>query len=195
MGEKRARQLLEAGSIVTVVSKEFTNGLKSLGELGKVQLIEEVVRTEAKLEKLVGGFDLVIAATDEKELNSRIMNEGRKTGAWVYAVDDPNASDFSFPASTKVGELTLAVSTGGKSPLIARMVCERLSKHINEKDSLWVELQHYARELAKKRIPDPDERRKFLNRLVKDRQIGELISQGKLEEARRLVSGVIEAEG
>jgi siroheme synthase (precorrin-2 oxidase/ferrochelatase) len=71
---------------------------------------------------------LVVAQTGDPALDRRIAAEGRAAGALAYAHDQPAASDFSFPALARRGPLTLAISTDGAAPALARRVREELER-------------------------------------------------------------------
>ena len=70
-----------------------------------------------------------MAATDDKELNRKLVEKGRSIGAFVYAADDPNISDFSYTSLVNVeGIIQVAISTSGKSPIMARKIRINVSR-------------------------------------------------------------------
>ncbi|MCL4543178.1 MAG: bifunctional precorrin-2 dehydrogenase/sirohydrochlorin ferrochelatase [Chloroflexi bacterium] len=80
----------------------------------------------------LAGADLVFAATDDRHVNARVAAEARVRGIWVLAVDDIPSCDFIAPSIVQRGRLTLAVSTGGLSPAIARWVRMQLDSLVPE---------------------------------------------------------------
>jgi len=72
----------------------------------------------------------VIAATSDRDFNSRVTEACRKKKIWVNVVDDPELCDFYVPAVLERGPLQIAISTGGASPLFARRLREELEKVI-----------------------------------------------------------------
>src|SRR5207237_1298378 len=72
------------------------------------------------------GFILVMVATDDIAVNAIVAAECRERGAWVNGADDPARCDFILPSVCRRGAVTVAVSTGGASPTMARLVREEL---------------------------------------------------------------------
>ena len=71
-------------------------------------------------------------STGEPAVNAAVASEGRRRGVWVNAVDDPAHCDVIIPAVVRRGALTVAVSTGGVSPALARAVREELDRHLGD---------------------------------------------------------------
>jgi precorrin-2 dehydrogenase/sirohydrochlorin ferrochelatase len=133
---------------------------------------------------------LVLAATNDKELNRRLVDKGRSIGAFVYAADDPPVSDFSYASIINIeGIVQIAISTSGKSPIMARKIrmrAEKLLLSIIKKDDIEnAKLQEFARQQAKPRLPTVEQRKQFLYSLVKDSRIQKLIKEDKIEDAKR----------
>jgi siroheme synthase-like protein len=74
----------------------------------------------------VEGCALVIAATDRGDVNAHVAATARRRGIWVNVVDTPDACDFIAPAVVRRGALQIAISTGGKSPMLAKRLREGL---------------------------------------------------------------------
>ncbi|TLX85110.1 MAG: hypothetical protein E6L01_06645 [Thaumarchaeota archaeon] len=132
---------------------------------------------------------LILAATDNRQLNRKLVEKGRSMGAFAYAADDPSISDFSYTSLVNIeGLIQVAISTSGKSPIMARKIrikIERmLRKTINDSDISNIILQEYARKKAKQKIDTVKERKDFLYTLIKDKNIQYLIRSDKLDEAK-----------
>jgi precorrin-2 dehydrogenase/sirohydrochlorin ferrochelatase len=74
----------------------------------------------------VKGCALVIAATDRVEVNAHVAKTARRLGIWVNVVDTPAVCDFIAPAVVRRGALQIAISTGGKSPMLAKRLRQGL---------------------------------------------------------------------
>jgi len=193
VGERKARKFLQANPRVIVISKRFTRGLKRLGQQGRVKLMEADLKSDPSLiSSLIPNYDVVIAATDDRKLNEDIVVEAKKRRILVSVVDEPSISDFYLPATTRFGKIRIAICTGGRSPAMARILRENLEKSITRKEILQVELQHYARELAKASISDGRTRRSLLYRIIQNPEIKHLLKEGDLEEAKNLAKQIIE---
>jgi len=114
---------------VTVVAPEV---VAPLGDLPGVTVVRRAYRA-ADLD----GCRLVIAATGNPEVNGRVFADGEARGVWVNAVDDPRHCSFTMPAVVRQGPLSVAISTGGRSPAVASWLRRRLE---NELDPAYAEL-------------------------------------------------------
>jgi siroheme synthase-like protein len=127
VGSYKARQLLDAGAVVSVISDAI---LASLPE--GVARVEHRRYQSGDLE----GFWLVVAATGDPTVNDEIVREARERRIWLNVVDDPERSSFYFMALHRQGEVTVAVTTEGAAPALAQairtMAAERLPENLGE---------------------------------------------------------------
>ena len=110
-------------------------------------------------------------------------------GAFVYAADDPAVSDFSYASVINIeGVMQIAISTYGKSPIMARKVrirAERVLRRLIKKvDIENTKLQEFARNAARPRIKTVGERKEFLYSLIKDNRIQNVIKEDRIEDAK-----------
>lgn len=127
VARRKAESLLERGAEVKVISPDLCAGLDRLAEMGEIALL----RRRYQPGDLEGAF-LAIAATDDYTTNLEVAKEARDTGALVNVVDDPAHSDFIVPSSICRGEVTIAISTAGRSPALARKIRTRLEEGFGE---------------------------------------------------------------
>jgi precorrin-2 dehydrogenase len=187
-GIRKVHGLLNQECQITVITSRINKELKKMSDDGKLRLIKKRIKDVSILNDFSNIF-LILAATDDKELNKKLVEKGRSIGAFVYAADDPNISDFSYTSLVNVeGLIQVAISTSGKSPIMARkirMKIERmLHKIIKDSDISNIILQEYARKRAKQEIDTVKERKEFLYSLIKDKNIQYLLRSNKLEEAK-----------
>jgi len=121
VASRKVEGLLAAGAKVRLISPELAPELQILADSGQ---IETLVRNYAEGD-LAGAF-LVIAATDDPQVNQRVWAEALRNGCLINVVDDPTHSNFTLPAMVRRDELSIAISTGGGSPALARRLRERL---------------------------------------------------------------------
>ena len=174
-GVRKVHGLLDQECQITVITSRLNKELKKMSDDGKLTLIKKRIKNVSILNDISNIF-LILAATDDKELNRKLVEKGRSIGAFVYAADDPNISDFSYTSLVNVeGIIQVAISTSGKSPIMARkirMKIERmLHKIINDSDISNIILQEYARKRAKQEIDTVKDRKEFLYSLIKDKNI------------------------
>lgn len=123
VAERKTRRLLECGARVVVVAKTLTPFLERKGNEGAI----EHCAVDYDDSCLEGAF-LVIGATDRDKVNGRISDDARARGIPVNIVDDPARCDFILPALFQREDLVIAVSTGGKSPALAKKLREELER-------------------------------------------------------------------
>jgi precorrin-2 dehydrogenase / sirohydrochlorin ferrochelatase len=117
VGERKVKDLLQAGALVTVVSRELTPTLNNLVENGDITYLSGDFRPEH-----LTGMVLVIGATNDAETNRLISKLAQEWGLLINIVDAPELGNFNVPATLRRGELTVAVGTGGVSPALAKKV-------------------------------------------------------------------------
>ncbi|PYN90581.1 MAG: hypothetical protein DMD87_01290 [Candidatus Rokuibacteriota bacterium] len=121
IGERKARALLACGAQVTVVSPTATRGLAALALEGRI-----VERRRSFRRADLRGCALVVAATGDPAVDDAVAALARRARVLVNVVDRPESCDFILPSVLRRGELQIAVSTGGRSPALAREIRRRL---------------------------------------------------------------------
>jgi len=187
-GLRKVHGLLDQECDITVITSRLNMELKKMSKDGKLKLIKKRIKDASILDEFRNIF-LILAATDDRQLNRKLVEKGRSMGAFAYAADDPTISDFSYTSLVNIeGLIQVAISTSGKSPIMARKIRIKiesmLRKTINNSDFSNIILQEYARKRAKQEIDTVKERKKFLYSLIKDKNIQYLLRSNKLEEAK-----------
>ncbi len=185
VAERKVESLLECGARVKVVTREATSGLAELARSGS---IEFDLRDYAS-DDLLGIF-LVIAATDEPAVQARIGSEAKERGLLVNVVDDPANCTFIVPAVARRGELSIAVSTGGRSPALAARIREKLEALFGPEYEEWVDLLGQLRATLAVRFPDPEERKAAWYRVV-DSNCLELIRRGERDLMQKQLDDLV----
>ena len=142
-GEVAARKvslLVESGARVKVVSPRFNNSIKSLGEQGNI----EIEKRPFEPGDLVGVF-LAIAATSDKRINHQVAIESERRNILVNVVDTPSEGNFIVPSLIRQGELTIAISTGGKSPALARKLRQDIEKSFAPRYAILLDIASQVR--------------------------------------------------
>jgi precorrin-2 dehydrogenase / sirohydrochlorin ferrochelatase len=187
-GMRKVRALLGQDCKITVISNRTNRFLSEQAALGRINLVKTKLRDANILNKYSDAF-LVLAATNNRELNRRIVEKGRLVNAFVYAADDPTVSDFSYASIINIdGIVQVAISTSGKSPLMARKIrikTERVLRRIIKKADIEnAKLQEFARQAARPQIKTTGERKEFLYSVIRNREIQNLIKEDKIEDAK-----------
>ena len=127
VAERKLDLLLKAHAKVTIVSPEFTDYIEEL--IVNNKNITSIL-DDYKKEYMKNSFSFVIAATNNETLNENIAKQANTQGILVNVVDKPNICDFIFPSILERGPITVAVSTGGSSPVLARLLRTKLETMI-----------------------------------------------------------------
>jgi precorrin-2 dehydrogenase/sirohydrochlorin ferrochelatase len=187
-GVRKVKGLLGQNCKITVISERLNSYLEELSQQKKIEIVKTKIKNANVLDNYRDIF-LVLAATDNKELNRKIVEKGRSMMSFVYAADDPPVSDFSYASIINIeGIMQVAISTFGKSPIMARKLrikAERiLRRTIKQSDIENTKLQEFARMAARPKIKTVIERKRFLYSIIKDKKIQNLINENKIDEAK-----------
>ena len=159
IAQEKLEKLLDFTTQITLVAKEFSPSISKLIE--KHTLSSSL---QAYKEGMIEGYDIVIVAVDDIELQKSIYKESRRYNCLYNAVDLPKYCDFIFPSYIKEGDLTIAVSTSGASPAFAKQlrifIQNILPENINE---FLQEMREY-----RKTLPKGKERMKLLEEKAKN---------------------------
>lgn len=184
---RRVMKLLKAGAKVTVVSRDFTPGIERRKDKNL-----KLVKGEIKAgRKFIEKSDIVLIATDDSALNDQLEKEARTLKKMVNRAD--KTSDFIIPATLETGDVTVSISTGGKSPAVAKNIKKRIKKVLSKDDLYLIKIEEFAREKLKKTVKNQSKREKFLRELINRSDIIEKIRRGDLEGAKRIVESMINA--
>jgi siroheme synthase-like protein len=172
LAEEKAKGLLAAGARVTVVSPDLTSGLGGLAVEGRIDFIARRYRRG----DLRTAF-LVVAVGQGTAVVEAVWEETRGRNVLVNTVDDVPHCDFIAPAIVRRGDLTIAISTGGRAPALAARLRQRLEHEIGPEHGRFLELAGRLRAPLARRWPDLDTRRSLWYRLV-DSDVIHLLRRG-----------------
>ena len=153
IGERKARALLDCGARVTVVSPSVTPGLAALAASGRL-----IHRARSFRRSDPRGCALAVAATSDPRVDRVVAAAARRCRALVNVVDRPEHCDFIVPAVLRRGELQIAVSTGGRSPAIAREIRRRLERFFGPEYGELISRAGEARRRAREKARTATER-------------------------------------
>jgi precorrin-2 dehydrogenase/sirohydrochlorin ferrochelatase len=185
VGERKVRDLLAAGAKVTVVSRELTPGLADLAAQERLTFIQGDFTP-----KHLDGMMLVVGATDDMVVNQQVSAAAQARGLLVNIVDAPELCTFIVPAQVRRGPLTIAVSTGGASPALARKVREELEQHFGSDYGQYLRvLQAVRNQILARRRGHPENQRLF-QRLVAG-PLQEAIARGDRPQALAVLENAL----
>ena len=124
---RKVKALLEHGADIWVISPDICPELSDLANSNKLQ----VSRRDYRTGDLEGSF-LALVATSDHDINNKVSEEAKEKKVLVNVVDDPDISDFIVPSNVCRGDVNIAISTGGKSPALARKIRTRLEEDFDD---------------------------------------------------------------
>ncbi len=185
---KKINALLTQNCEILVLSDKVNTQIKNFVSKKKIEY-KKIKLNNANVLSNYKPF-LVMATTDDRKLNRKIVDYAKKMGCMAYASDDPDISDFAHPSVINIEDtVQIAISTGGRSPAMARKIklqAEKVFKKIVNKDDIYqIKLQGIARKVAKSKISTPKERKKFLYTILNDKRIKQLIKDDEPKKAQK----------
>ena len=161
VAERKIETFLQYGASVYVISRDLTPKLDAYRKEGRIQYLGD----EFKEESMIGAV-LVVAATDNRTLNSSIGNSATKAGILVNVVDQPADCSFIVPSIVRRGDLQIAVSTSGKSPALAKKLRMDLDKEFGSHYETFLIMMGRIRERILRMSIPPSDRNRILNEIV-----------------------------
>lgn len=182
VAERKIKALLSSEAVIHVVSPDLTSFLMNLVEQGRIIYYARKFLPEDIEEKF-----LVISAAGDKEVNNYLNGVYLNKGFLLNIVDEPDKGNFFVPAVVKRGNLQLAISTSGASPLLARRIRERLEKDFGSEYERFLDILSETRKEVLSCVPEPEKRQKIFQELI-DSDILELLRTGDEEKVKERIN-------
>ncbi len=184
VAERKTQRLLEGGARVVVVGKALTPFLEQKKKEGAIEHVAADYE-----ESCLTGVCLVIGATDSDKVNGRISQDAKARGIPVNIVDEPSQGDFIVPSLFQRGDLMITVSTGGKSPALAKKLRKELEDRYGPE---YAALLNILGDLRKKVIAEgrSSAENKLLFESMVDSDILQAIRRGNWGSAREIISDI-----
>lgn len=185
VAERKTALLRAAGAQVTIVAPTLTPTLAALQTTQQVQwLAGEFVEAN------VTGKRLVIAATDDRAINVRVFAAAEAQHIPVNVVDDPELSRFIVPAIVDRSPLVIAISSGGRAPVLARRIRAQLETVLDESLGRLAQFAERFRDRVKSAFASVNERRQFWESVF-DSEVPALIKSRRDDDAETRVADLL----
>ncbi len=184
---RKVSLLLQANARVTVVSPDLDDSLSQLKANDEIEHICGQYQ-----DNMVKHYRLVIAATDDTAVNEKIYQQAKSINIPVNVVDHPDLCSFIMPSIVDRSPVVLAISTGGSSPVLARMIRSRLEALIPASYGRLAELAQKYRSAVKAKFENVEHRRKFWEKTLEGK-VSELVFSGRDSEAEKVLQAVIDS--
>jgi len=179
--------LLKAGADVSVVASDIGSEVSELEKQGAIRcLLRNYEPTDLK------GIKLVIAATNNAQLNADISIMAQAENILVNVVDNPELCSFLMPSIIDRNPIQIAISTGGASPVLARLIRSKLEASIPSAYGELAKLVENYRTKVKQAFANVDLRRRFWESVLEG-PVSEFALSGRMNEAETMLSELIES--
>lgn len=186
VAERKSANLLKAGADLILIAPQITQNLATWRDAGQLtHLDRKFAVTDLQ------GARLVIAATNDRATNQQIAELAKQQNIPVNVVDQPELCSFVVPSIIDRSPVVAAVSTGGSSPVLARLIRERMESMIPAGYGRLAHLCKRFRQRVKDLYENPRDRRLFWDQVLTS-GIAERIFSGHAEEADRLMEKALE---
>ncbi len=182
---RKVSLLQQANARVTVVSPELEDSLAQLKTNNEINHIQGQYQDD-----MVRQYRLVIAATDDAKVNQAVYEQAKAFNIPVNVVDQPALCSFIMPSIVDRSPVVLAISTGGSSPVLARMIRSRLEALIPASYGRLAALAQKYRSAIKVKFENVEHRRKFWESALEGK-VSELVLSGRDKEAERVLQAAI----
>ncbi len=182
---RKAGVLLDAGASVRVVAPEIDERLAAREGVAAIRATFSAQHLE--------GATLVIAATDDRDVNRQVSELARSKNIPVNVVDDPDLCSFIMPAILDRSPLMVAFSSGGASPVLTRMMRGKLEALIPQNYSRLAAFAERFRERVKTQVTNPAKRRIFWENALEG-VVAEKVLTGDENSAERMLQQMLDDE-
>lgn len=188
IAQRKITTLLRYGADLTLVAPEATRRLASYAGAGKIRWLKR----RFKPADLSGAW-LAYAATDDPATNKAVYDAAQRQRVFANIVDQTPLCTFIAPSIARRGPLTIAVSTGGSSPSLAKRLRHDLNDRLSAEYVPMLRLLRSLRGMAKRRLPKYGDRKRYFDRLVSG-EVFRLVRAGRPSQARRAALEALAAE-
>jgi siroheme synthase-like protein len=185
VAERKVESLLEAGALVTLVSPDLTTQLMGHASANRITVRQRTFNASD-----IDGMSLVISATDDPAIQTEVASIAASKNILVNTVDKPELCTFIVPAILRRGEITIAISTSGKSPSLAAEIRKRLDAVVTQDMARTANLLGVVRNEVHARFANSDDRKRVFETIIDSgivEWIGNCDDTAALERVRRMI--------
>ena len=159
---RKVLELIEYGAIITVVSISINEDIKVIVENGFINYIQ------GRYDKCyIEDAYIVIASTSDSLVNNQVFKDCSEKRILVNVVDDPKNCSFIVPSKIRRGDLTISISTNGKSPTLSRSIREDLEKKYDKDYEVFLNILGDMRKEVLEKVKDSNKKKEIFNAIIK----------------------------
>ena len=188
VAERKLDLLIKAKADITVISLEFSDYILDLAKTHNIRCFKKEYSNKILEENK---YNFVISATNDVSLNERVAKDCKKYNIIVNVVDQPEICDFIFPSILERGDITVAVSTGGASPVLARVLRTKLETMVPGSYGKLAEIVSANRIRVREKMKRFSSNKIFWEKMLNGKFL-ELVLSGKTDEAKSFLDEQID---
>ncbi len=185
VARRKAATLKDAGADVLVVSPQLDPVLEYMSFQKEITWKQRDYQ-----EQDIDGKEIVVAATNNREVNQEIGKICQQRGILCNIVDEPEEGSYIVPTTLERGLFSISIGTSGISPTLAASIRQELEMAYGEEYGMFLELMAPLREIVKDEFPSPQQRQKVFDRMVSSRALS-LLRSGMQEQAEKELREII----
>jgi len=185
VAERKVKSLLAYGAKVKVISPELTGALALLRDQAQIEWLARPYRQGD-----LGGAFLVIAATDDPAVQDQVFAEAETNNTLLNVADVPNRCNFILPATARSGDLSISVSTAGRSPALAGKLRRELESMFGPEYGVLLGVLGALREIVLARGYAHDDNKIVFGRLA-DLSMAQWVRDGLWEKMAKHIQDVL----
>ena len=157
IAERKINLIIKANANVEVLARKFTPNVEQIISKKKLKKIKK----NLDISTLSSNYSLIIAATDNKQVNKKLFNFAKKNNILINVVDQPELCTCTFGSIVERGDLVVAISTGGSAPVFARNLREKLETLLPQSTKQLIDFSSTIREKVIRSFSQFNKRRIF----------------------------------
>jgi precorrin-2 dehydrogenase/sirohydrochlorin ferrochelatase len=187
--EFKIKKMIEAGAKIVYLTDLLPQQIKDLEESESVKFVRDQFN-----ESYLNDIWLVVCGSDNTELKDAIVRATAEKNILTNFVDEAPISTFISPSVISKGDITIAISTKGKSPSLNRHLKNIISEFVGEEHSKFAKILGNKRKRVIDKIPGQKNRSKLFDHIVQKSEILDLIREDKIQEAEKIIDEIIDEE-
>ena len=182
---RKIEGLIEAKAKITLISPEIVSEINDLVENKQITWIKKCYESGD-----LAGFELVICAIGNEEINQKVQLEANKRRILLNVVDRLDYCDFALPAKIRRGNLLVTFSTNGKSPALSRYLRCKMEQEFDDTYAKWLDRLSVLRKEAIAKLSTSDDREIFWRSALSE-DVMVLVKAKKYDEAEECIRNAI----
>ena len=157
IAERKINLIIKANANVEVLARNFSRNVEQIISKKKLKKIKKSL----DISSLSSNYSLIIAATDNKQINKKLFNFAKKNNILINVVDQPELCTCTFGSIVERGDLVIAISTGGSAPVFARNLREKFETLLPQSTKQLIDFSSSIREKVIRSFSQFNKRRIF----------------------------------